>query len=75
MDYLTSIYRTDMMKVRSLFSWLGTQSIENEMFVGVSTPNDIESITPRGYKKVIKDREGSYATFLALLCRYIQILQ
>ena len=73
-EYLTSIYRTDMMKVRSLFAWLGTQSIENESFIGVSTPNDISAITPRGYKKVIKDREGSYATLFALLCRYTTVL-
>ncbi|KAL4228292.1 hypothetical protein ACF0H5_013723 [Mactra antiquata] len=67
--YLTSIYRTDMMKIRSIFSWLGVQEIEKESFFMVSTPNDIDEITPRGYKKVIKEREGSYATFFALICR------
>jgi hypothetical protein len=59
-----------MMKVRSIFSWLGVQEIESENYFFVPTPNNIDEITPRGYKKIIQDREGSYATLFALLCRF-----
>jgi len=68
--YLTSIYRTDMMKVRSLFCWLGVQEIEADSYILVSTPGDPDRISPRGYKKLIANREGSYSTLFALLCRY-----
>ncbi|WAR00484.1 HIL-like protein [Mya arenaria] len=67
--YLTSIYRTDMMKVRSIFSWLGVQEMETDSYLFVSNPSSVEDSTPRGYKKVIANREGSYATMFALICR------
>ncbi|KAL3865579.1 hypothetical protein ACJMK2_042954 [Sinanodonta woodiana] len=65
--YLTNGLRTDMMKLRSIFCWLGTQNIEDENLRNVSESDG--EITPRGYKKLIQQRNGSYAGFFTLLCR------
>ncbi|KAH3840510.1 hypothetical protein DPMN_113960 [Dreissena polymorpha] len=67
--YLTGPYSKDIQKVRAIFSWLGIQRIESELFLFVFKPDSEDECTPRKYKKLIKDREGSYSTLFALMCR------
>ncbi|KAI8792981.1 hillarin [Biomphalaria glabrata] len=55
---------TELQKLRAIMVWLFLQDIHGSFYSGVTDP-----YTPRGYMKLIKARGGSYAAFLAQLCR------
>ncbi|XP_071100653.1 lim and transglutaminase domain protein ltd-1-like [Haliotis cracherodii] len=67
LTYLTRGLITDMEKVRSIFTWLGSQNIAEGHFKS----QDVN--TPAGYMKLMKEKRGSYSTFLALLLRKVNI--
>lgn len=63
-DHVTQGARNDVDKVRALFAWLSAQRIPEMTF-----PDVKDATTPDGYMKTIKQGNGSYTAFFALLCR------
>lgn len=61
---LETFCKTDLQKLRAIFIWLYYQDVHGAFYSGVTDP-----YTPRGYMKLIKTANGSYATFFAQLCR------
>ncbi|RUS72087.1 hypothetical protein EGW08_020148 [Elysia chlorotica] len=65
---LENLCSTDLQKLRAIFMWLFHQDIHGAFYSGVTDP-----YTPRGYMKLIKTGNGSYASFFAQLCRTADI--
>ncbi|GFO11711.1 kyphoscoliosis peptidase [Plakobranchus ocellatus] len=61
---LSRSYSTDLEKLRAIYVWLFHQDVFGAFYSGVTDP-----YTPRGYMKLIKTGNGSYASFFAQLCR------
>ncbi|XP_046357148.2 uncharacterized protein LOC124135709 [Haliotis rufescens] len=68
LNYLFEDLKTDLQMVRAIFTWLGTQRMEQMRLGNVKDPN-----TPVGYMKLIQQQRGSYAAFFSLLCRAAKI--
>ncbi|XP_046544530.1 lim and transglutaminase domain protein ltd-1-like [Haliotis rubra] len=64
MEYLTEDCINDLQKLRSVFTWLGSQDVYGGNY-GKTTSNE----SPRGYMKLMREGKGSYAALFALLCR------
>nr|KAG5706575.1 hypothetical protein BaRGS_028746 [Batillaria attramentaria] len=62
--HVTKGARNDVEKARGLFAWLGAQRIHDQSY-----PNVKDAHSPEGYMKTIKQGNGNYAAFFALLCR------
>jgi hypothetical protein len=63
---LTAEYSTQIVKVRSLTTWMSCQKIRTRAY-----GNDAKPGTVLGYMKQIKELQGTFAGLLALLCRYV----
>ncbi|KAL5005340.1 hypothetical protein ScPMuIL_018796 [Solemya velum] len=64
MVYLVKPFRTDLQQLRAIFVWLSIQDLGP---MNHATATDVD--TPTGYMRLIGEQKGSYAAFLALLCR------
>ncbi|XP_071100651.1 lim and transglutaminase domain protein ltd-1-like [Haliotis cracherodii] len=63
-EYLTEDCINDIQKLRSVFTWLGSQDVYKGDY-SKTTSYD----SPLGYMKLMCQNRGSYAALLALLCR------
>ena len=69
-DYLTVPFRHDLQKIRALFMWLCTQPMSTKSYRVMQDMNTEElAAFPRGFLKLVKEKQASYASLFALLCR------
>ncbi|KAK7116087.1 lim and transglutaminase domain protein ltd-1-like [Littorina saxatilis] len=68
-DFVTQDARNDVQKVRAIYSWLAAQEIMERSY----SSKVKDANTPEGYMKTIKQGDGSYTAFFALLCRAARI--
>lgn len=66
LEYLTEDCINDIQKLRSVFTWLGSQDVYKGDYTKTTSYD-----SPLGYMKLMYQNRGSYAALLALLCRYV----
>ncbi|KAL3866305.1 hypothetical protein ACJMK2_043612 [Sinanodonta woodiana] len=61
--YLTDGLKTDLERLRSIYMWLGTYPVSEQDY-----RMSIDTNTPLGFTKRMKDEDGYFSSFFARLC-------